>query len=416
MAPPKVFIGSSVEGLKIAEAIKTQLDYQCDVTIWSEGVFGLSKGTLETLCDAIKDFDFGIFVTTGEDLLESRGIAKQTPRDNVLLELGMFIGHLGRERTFLVYDKEADIKLPSDLAGVTQADYRMHSDRNITASVGSACIKIKQAIATEGRRVPQDQTERRRKMEYHVSLHDSSDSIENFSSIGLLPPLPRVKGGMDQQLDFSRYHILSCSLNYTLAKYSGDKDFSVAIATESAKLNTWFRDKSVIYRELMTLDIHDAAWWRLLISDLRSAKQSGSTLDSLLAITHEVARFHVRINGETVVPKNLTVPRTGGFLLNYEWPSLSTSDSVDFSFEYIGLQARSQSWFPIVIAEPSEAVELTFDYALDDRIGKIDHFEIFDSDIDPIVSSSEPERVLTINHTNKSWVRHGGVLIYWRPS
>ena len=209
MARPKVFIGSSVEGLRIAEAIKTQLDYQCDVTIWSEGVFGLSKGTLETLSEAVKDFDFGIFVTTGEDLLQSRGTAHQAPRDNVLLELGMFIGHLGRERTFLVYDKDADIKLPSDLAGVTHADYRMHADGNITASVGSACIKIKQAVESEGRRIRQEQTERRKKMEYHVSLHDSSDSIENFDNIGLLPQLARTKGGIGHQFDFSRYHFLT---------------------------------------------------------------------------------------------------------------------------------------------------------------------------------------------------------------
>lgn len=147
-----VFIGSSAEGLAIAEAIQLNLDYACEVTIWSQGVFGLGEGNLESLVDRLDSFDFAILVLTPDDTTISRDNTEQSPRDNVLLELGMFIGALGRKRSFIVYDRGQAMKLPSDLAGVTSATYQMHSDGNLQASLGAATTLIKGTIQQEGRR------------------------------------------------------------------------------------------------------------------------------------------------------------------------------------------------------------------------------------------------------------------------
>jgi predicted nucleotide-binding protein len=83
------------------------------------------------------------------DLTTSRDEHKPSPRDNVLLELGLFLGRLGRQQTFIVYDRSANLKLPSDLAGVTLADFEMHSSGNAQASVGAACTKIEQGAFPE---------------------------------------------------------------------------------------------------------------------------------------------------------------------------------------------------------------------------------------------------------------------------
>lgn len=149
---PNVFIGSSTEGLDIAKAIQVNLDRVCESVIWHQGVFGLSDGTLETLVGEASNFDFAILALTPDDTVLSRQESKLAPRDNVLFELGLFMGTLGRARTFIVYDRTAGIKIPSDLAGVTSADYQKHANGNLVASLGSACTRIENAIIELGRR------------------------------------------------------------------------------------------------------------------------------------------------------------------------------------------------------------------------------------------------------------------------
>lgn len=149
---PTVFIGSSREGLSIAEALQLNLDYACEVTVWSQGLFGLGEGTLESLVNRLDSFDFAILVLTPDDMTVSRQAEQPSPRDNVLLELGLFIGALGRRRTFAVYERNRGLKLPSDMAGVTSADFQMHADKNLQSSLGAATTLIKGAIQQLGKR------------------------------------------------------------------------------------------------------------------------------------------------------------------------------------------------------------------------------------------------------------------------
>lgn len=152
MRRPSLFIGSSSEGLKIAKTLQVLLDHSCEVVVWSQGIFGLSQGTLESLVVAVDEFDFAILVLTPDDLVTSRQGAGPAPRDNVLFELGLFMGGLGRERTFLVYDRTAKLKLPSDLAGVTAATFEPHHSGNLQSALGAAATKIEGQIERFGRR------------------------------------------------------------------------------------------------------------------------------------------------------------------------------------------------------------------------------------------------------------------------
>jgi predicted nucleotide-binding protein len=135
---PYVFVGSSVEGLDIAKAIQANLDFACETHIWSQGLFGLSEGTLETLVNSLERFDFAILALTGDDLTLSRGSEQRSARDNVLFETGLFVGGLGKERVFLVADRSAELKLPSDLAGITPATFNPPTSGTVQSALGAA--------------------------------------------------------------------------------------------------------------------------------------------------------------------------------------------------------------------------------------------------------------------------------------
>jgi predicted nucleotide-binding protein len=150
---PTVFIGSSVERLPVAGALQGLLDYDCEVTVWSQGVFGLSHYSMDKLMEWVHASDFAILVVDADDTLESRGDNRMVARDNVVFEYGLFSGVLGRERAFLVHDRTRPLALPSDWLGLTTATYHPHVSGNLRSSLGAAAREILDAIARMGPRV-----------------------------------------------------------------------------------------------------------------------------------------------------------------------------------------------------------------------------------------------------------------------
>lgn len=149
---PRVFVGSSREGLTIAQHLQLGLDHDCEVEPWTDGVFGLSQGSLEGLVTKIPSFDFAVMVLTADDMVTSRDSQAASPRDNVLFELGLFMGALGRDRTFMVHDRQHPPRLPSDLRGVTAATFEPHASGNWTAALGAACTIVRTQVARLGLR------------------------------------------------------------------------------------------------------------------------------------------------------------------------------------------------------------------------------------------------------------------------
>jgi predicted nucleotide-binding protein len=143
---PRIFIGSSTEGLPVANQIQASLQYEFETAVWNQGtVFGLGTATLEALESAVLSYDFGIFVFTPDDEVHMRNQTKQIARDNVIFELGLFIGKLTRRRAFVVQPRGA-LALPSDLSGITTASYDPNHS-NLSAAVGPACQQVRDAIA-----------------------------------------------------------------------------------------------------------------------------------------------------------------------------------------------------------------------------------------------------------------------------
>ena len=149
----KLFIISSVEALPVANEISTGLQHDCLPTVWTEGVFWATSYPLEALENAVEASDFAVAVAQFEDIVQTRGSSHQAMRDNVLFELGMFVGRLGRHRTVLAHPKLKDLVLPSDLHGITPASYIPPSKPDeLTSRIGPVCLEIRKLIAKHGTR------------------------------------------------------------------------------------------------------------------------------------------------------------------------------------------------------------------------------------------------------------------------
>jgi hypothetical protein len=164
MNKPKIFIGSSSEGLKVAKAIHQNLDHFAEVTVWSQNVFQLSVPIITSLVRALETFNFAIFVFTPDDVTSIRGEAKNTVRDNVIFETGLFSGKLGTEKVFFLKPRSVQLHLPSDLLGVVVGDYVVdRMDSNLIASTGTFCNQVEQII-TEILNRPEGENRSKEKM------------------------------------------------------------------------------------------------------------------------------------------------------------------------------------------------------------------------------------------------------------
>ena len=129
---PKIFIASSSEKSKIASFLAKKLKNTADVTVWFKDVAELSEFFIDSLLRKIDETDYGIVIMAPDDILIQRTVEYQTPRDNVLLELGIFIGKLGRQYSFLVCpDFIENLHIPSDLFGITVSKYNSNKSYNI---------------------------------------------------------------------------------------------------------------------------------------------------------------------------------------------------------------------------------------------------------------------------------------------
>lgn len=148
---PKIFIGSSVESLTIAYAVQQNLTHDAEITVWDQGVFELSQTTIESLISVLDKCDFAIFVFSPDDIVKIKKKQFSAVRDNVVFELGLFIGKLGRARSFIIMPDKPTFHIPTDLLGITAGKYdASRSDGSYQAATGPVSHQIRSQIKKQG--------------------------------------------------------------------------------------------------------------------------------------------------------------------------------------------------------------------------------------------------------------------------
>lgn len=177
---PKVFVGCSVEGLPLARHVQDQLQHEARVQLWNQGIFQLSSSVLDDLLLTLEAVDAAVFLLSSDDLVKMRGQMFGAARDNVLFELGLFMGKLGRDRTFFVMPRDSDFRIPTDLMGVTGATYdSVHAREDGAAAMGPVCGRLCAALGRLARKPPTAQvqmsrTELRRQIANCLKLYKAT--------------------------------------------------------------------------------------------------------------------------------------------------------------------------------------------------------------------------------------------------
>jgi 8-oxo-dGTP pyrophosphatase MutT (NUDIX family) len=150
MSISRLFIGSASESLNVAEAVQFNLSSICEPRIWNQDLLSPGETVLQNLLAIAPSFDFAILISTGEDDVSSRDSKASAPRDNIIFEAGLFSAVLGPSRVFLLIESDKEIKMPTDLSGVTLGKFRHPSDDNYAAATLPALAGVKRRISELG--------------------------------------------------------------------------------------------------------------------------------------------------------------------------------------------------------------------------------------------------------------------------
>jgi Predicted nucleotide-binding protein containing TIR-like domain len=143
----KVFLGSSKESEDSMRLVAAWLErIGQKVRRWQDpDLFVAGDYTLPRLIALVREFDAALFIFGEDDKVWYRGSPTVQPRDNALLEYGLFGGVLGLERVAIC--RVDHPRLPTDIAGLTYVDV---SD----GRTNDAQLRLKAWIDRLGDRLP----------------------------------------------------------------------------------------------------------------------------------------------------------------------------------------------------------------------------------------------------------------------
>lgn len=153
-----MFIGSSSKAKSVAKALRANFksSAKLDVRVWDISNWKKSYSSLSALFEFLETYHYGVFLLTPDDAVkqpaESKKKLTKAPRDNVIFELGLWFGRVGRDRTFYVRPHNIDLSIPSDLDGIDAITFHWPEDietcdtSDLRAALADAADEIVEAV------------------------------------------------------------------------------------------------------------------------------------------------------------------------------------------------------------------------------------------------------------------------------
>src|SRR5258708_27688756 len=121
---PIILLCSTTERMPVINTLEALIKREYEVRLWYRDCFPPGSFTWEAVEKAIRAADFVVLIVAGEDIIRSRLRQQKAPRDNIVLETGLSLSVLGRERAFLLSSQAERPKIPTDLSGLTLIPYK----------------------------------------------------------------------------------------------------------------------------------------------------------------------------------------------------------------------------------------------------------------------------------------------------
>lgn len=248
----RIFIGSSSESKRIADAVYSYFEYKHDTRIWS-AVFDASTVTINEIIKQANENDFAIMILGEDDILSSRGETYSSARDNVILELGIFIGSLGLSNCFIIIPSSSEhkIKIASDLSGVTLLKYNSAKE-NPSESVLTACGEIERKIATS----PKKNTPREVEKEIKINeLNDFNNIRHELISNGFELDRARKESEiLSSSIRNAFFSIVKPATKHEIDKWIQGAKSNSGFSGDIRHYNIFYTDKEVIVPQLYGAD------------------------------------------------------------------------------------------------------------------------------------------------------------------
>lgn len=139
----RCFLGYAGKAADIAKGMKGYLKEHVpylDLVDW-KGDFTLGETLAEGIEKHSKTCQLAIFLLTKDDSVVTEDATHLSPRDNVVFEVGVFFGTVGRGHTILVV--EAGVELPSDWDGILHIPF---DRKDLGAMHEHLCAEVKKLL------------------------------------------------------------------------------------------------------------------------------------------------------------------------------------------------------------------------------------------------------------------------------
>ena len=152
----RVFIGSSRERLKEVRLIAAWLEAAgCTPMPWDQpGLFMPGDYLFSRLRELAMQVDAAVLVFGQDDQLWYRGDRVSTPRDNVLIEYGLFAGQLSPKRAVIC--RVGATRVPSDLDGLVYAEMSDGRVETARLELDTWARQIRAGLEVTGMATPQE--------------------------------------------------------------------------------------------------------------------------------------------------------------------------------------------------------------------------------------------------------------------